>query len=189
MISTHLNYFSCLEDDLLHLSRWIEFSEANEAVYSIELARLLMVAAAEVDVVAKALCKAIDKDRDARSIHIYQEVLISAIPMLPEAKVEMPRFGMNFEPWRNWSKVATSPDWWQGNNKVKHHRTEHFHQANLINVLDAAAALLVLLVLLQRKDSHYFPQPPRLFTTCTFAVREGNKLRLLVPDGANLPWI
>ena len=93
-VSVHLNYFSCLEDDLLELSRWIEFSADNENVYSLEIARLLMTAAAEVDVVAKALCKAVNKSRDPSGIHVYQEELIGALPMLPNATVEMPRFGM-----------------------------------------------------------------------------------------------
>ena len=47
------NYFFCLEEDIIALSRWIEFSAENERDYSIELARLLMTAGAEVDVVAK----------------------------------------------------------------------------------------------------------------------------------------
>ena len=47
------NYSFCLEEDIIALSRWIEFSAENERVYSIELARLLMTAGAEVDVVAK----------------------------------------------------------------------------------------------------------------------------------------
>jgi len=187
-ISTHMNYFSCLEDDLLQLSRWIEFSADNESAYSIELARLLMTAAAEVDVVAKALCKEIDKKREASSINVYQTVLLNAVPMLPQAEVEMPRFGMIFRPWRNWVEKSNPPDWWQGNNKVKHHRAEHFCQANLKNVLNAVAALLVLLLLLQSKDGPYFPQLPRLFVPRTFAVNEGHFLRLLIPDGTNLPW-
>lgn len=186
--SAHMNYFSCLEDDLLQLSRWIEFSSDNERVYSIELARLLMTAAAEVDVVAKALCKAIDRDRSASSINVYQSVLTQSVPMLPDAKVEMPRFGMIFQPWSNWAEPTNPPDWWQGNNKVKHHRAEHFRQANLKNVLNAVAALLVLLLLLYSKDSQYFPQLPRLFVPRTFAIYLGNSLRLIIPDGTNLPW-
>ena len=60
-VSNHLNYFSCLEDDLLELSRWIEFTEENEETYSIELARLLMTVAAEADVVAKELCRSLGR--------------------------------------------------------------------------------------------------------------------------------
>jgi len=187
-VSKHLNYFSCLEDDLLQLSRWIEFSPDNETVYSIELARLLMTAAAEVDVVAKALCKAINLERDASGIQAYKEVLMNAVPMLPQAEVEIPRFGMTFRPWSNWDTAANSPDWWQSNNNVKHHRAEHFRHANLKNVLNATAALLVLLLLLHSKDGPYFPEIPRLFVPRSFAAYEGRALRLLIPDGTFLPW-
>lgn len=188
-VSTHLNYFSCLEDDLLQLSRWIEFSAENEPVYSIELARLLMTAAAEVDVIAKALCKEIDGKRKAESINVYQSVLIKAVPMLPQAEVKMPRFGMAFLPWSNWGiKEKNPPEWWQGNNKVKHHRSEHFNQANLKNVLNAIAGLLVLLLLLHSKDNIYFSPLPRLFLPISFASNERDSLRIIIPDGADLPW-
>lgn len=187
-ISPHLNYFSCIEDDLLELSRWIEFAPANEAVYSLELARLLMTSAAEVDVVAKALCAAIDKDRRAESINVYQEVLIGAVPMLPTAEVEMPRFGLVFHPWVNWAEEKKPPEWWQGNNKVKHQRHTHFDRASLKNALNAAAGLLVLLLLLHRKDGPFFPVMPRLFVPRTFATMDGGRLRIIVPDGATLPW-
>lgn len=189
-IPAHLNYFLCIEEDLQRLSRWIEFSADNEAVYSIELARLLMTASAEVDVVAKALCKAIDKKSKAKNIEGYHSILTAAVPMLPDAKVLMPRYGMTFCPWSNWGikNKYTSPDWWTGNNDVKHHRAERFNQANLKNVLNATAGLLLLLLLYHSKDSHYLSPAPRLFLPRSFAVMEGEALRLLIPDGCRLPW-
>lgn len=187
-VSPHLNYFSCLEDDLSVLSRWIEFADRNESVYSIELARLLMTSAAEVDVVAKALCTAIDRNKGAASINVYQEVLLGAVPTLPDALVDMPRFGMSFRPWINWKTPKTPPDWWQGNNKVKHQRHTHFDRANLKNVLNSVAGLLVLLLLLQSKHGLYFPLTPRLFVPRTFVFHEANHIRLVVADDTTLPW-
>lgn len=186
--SPQINYFSCLEDDLLALSRWIEFSAANEQTYSIELARLLMTAAAEVDVVAKALCTEIDRQRRAESINVYQEVLVNAIPTLPTAVVEMPRFGLTFTPWSNWATEKTPPDWWQGNNKVKHQRHTHFDRASLKNVLNAAAGLFILLLLLESKSGPYYPVTPRLFVPRTFAILEGTNIRIFLSDEVNLPW-
>lgn len=187
-IPMHLNYFLCIEDDLQHISRWIEFSAENEGVYSIELARLLMTVAAEVDVVAKALCKAIDITTKASNIHAYQSMLTTAVPMLSDAKVLMPRHGMTFNPWANWHTNEKPPDWWQGNNKVKHHRAKHFNQANLKSVLNATAGLLILLLLYYSKDSHYLSPAPRIFLPRSFAVMEGEALRILIPDGCRLPW-
>lgn len=187
-IPAHLNYFLCIEDDLQRLSRWIEFSPDNEAVYSIELARLLMTASAEVDVVAKALCKAIDNESKASDIHAYQSKLIKAVPMLSDAKVLMPRYGMTFNPWESWHEKKNPPDWWRGNNKVKHHRAEHFNQANLKNVLNATAGLLLLLLLFYSKESIYLYPTPRFFVPSSFAVMEGEALRLVIADGTELPW-
>lgn len=187
-VSVHLNYFSCLEDDLLSLSRWIEFCEQNEGVYSIELARLLMTACAEVDVVARALCKIISPASTAESINAYQAQLIEALPMLPHAKVTMARFGMSFTPWVNWAEPKSPPYWWTAYNKVKHHRAENFQRASLKNVLNAVAGLIVLLLLLHSKDGPYFPIMPQLLVPGTFAMNEGRALRIVIPDGCNLPW-
>lgn len=172
---------------MISLSRWIEFCEQNEAVYSIELARLLMTACAEVDVVARALCKAISPAENASNITAYQAVLLRALPVLPQAKVHMARFGMSFTPWLNWAEPKP-PYWWTSYNKVKHHRAENFQKANLKNVLNAVAGLVLLLLLLHSKDGPYFPVMPKLLVPGTFAANEGQALRILIPDGCELPW-
>jgi hypothetical protein len=190
-IPEYINYFLYLEEDIQKLSRWIDFSEDNEGVYSIELARLLMVASAEVDVIAKALCHKIDPNRDAKSINIYQSVLTTAIPFIHEAEVQMPKYGMTFKPFSNWSTVNTPPTWWTANNKIKHHRNLHFKKATLKNVLNSAAGLITLLILYYSSERPYFPMP-NLFMPRFFATPEGaglgTALRLWVPDGTTLPW-
>jgi hypothetical protein len=108
--------------------------------------------------------------------------------MLPTAQVDMPRFGLTFHPWMNWAKPKNPPDWWQGNNKVKHQRHTHFDRASLKNVLNAVAGLLVLLLLLHSKDGPLFPTLPRLFVPRTFAIFEGDHVRILIPDGSVVPW-
>ena len=50
-------YFLAIEDDLLQTSRYVEFTESNFHVHSIEFARLLLISGSEVDVIAKELCK------------------------------------------------------------------------------------------------------------------------------------
>jgi hypothetical protein len=50
------NYFLALERDLEIVSRYVEFTEDNYPVYSIELAHLLLAAASEIDTVAKLTC-------------------------------------------------------------------------------------------------------------------------------------
>ena len=54
------------------------------------------------------------------------------------------------QPWLSWSS-DTKPRWWESYNNVKHKRSKHYQEANLANVLESTAGLLVLLV--------YFHQP------------------------------
>lgn len=187
-IPAHWNYFLALEEDVLHLSRWIEFAAANEGVYSIEIARLLMTAAAEADVVAKALCARIDANAKAASINAYQAVLCTAAPIIVGSTAAMPRYGMNFTPWSNWAKAKTPPAWWTGNNKVKHHRASEFKEANLKNLLNACAGLLILLLILYNADGPYLFPAPKVYAPTTFGVLEGDAIRLLNPDGTYFPW-
>ena len=72
----HWNYFLALEDDLDRLSRFVQFTAQNYGCYSIELARILMLASAEIDVVAKQLCKQIAPDARADKIHEYRRTII-----------------------------------------------------------------------------------------------------------------
>ncbi|KAB2891395.1 MAG: hypothetical protein F9K32_04530 [Desulfobulbaceae bacterium] len=168
------NYFFCIEDDVTKLSRWIEFAEDNETVYSIELARLLMTASAEADVVAKDLCKIIKPGTRASRINEYRPVLLEKYPDLHGAEVAIPRFGKILHPWSNWRDAVDPPLWWTANNKIKHHRKDHFKEANLKNVLNAVAGLLILLVLRTSKDRPSLYPGPTVFEPRTFAYRDGS---------------
>jgi hypothetical protein len=171
----HWNYFFCLEEDVARLSRWIEFSEDNEAVYSLELARLLMTASAECDVVAKSLCRLLDESSRVQSINAYQERLVALYDDLPHARVTIPRFGKTLRPWANWSEPNSPPLWWTAANKIKHHRAEHFRQASLKNVLNAVAALEVLLVLHSTQEGRPSLYPgPTVFEPHGYAYRDGD---------------
>jgi len=186
-IPSHWSYFLALEDDLLRMSRWIEFSQENEKTYSIELARLLMTAAAEVDILAKAICGSIRPKDKASSINEYQAILCETAPIIVQTAVAMPRFGMHFKPWLNWRAAKSPPDWWTGNNKVKHHRADHFPEASLKNVLNACAGLLVLLTIYYGADQDYLFPAPSLYVPSTFGILENSAIRLLRPDGARFP--
>jgi hypothetical protein len=139
------NYLLALDDDIGRLARFLEPTKDNFASYSLELARILIVAASEVDVVSKGLCKKLDKNSKADNIEQYREAILSAHPKIKGAVVEMPRFGLTLNPWGQWERDV-SPVWWTAYNKVKHHRNTHFFQANLENALNAIAGLFILLL-------------------------------------------
>lgn len=139
----HWNYFLALERDLEAVSRYIEFCKQNFSVFSIELAHLLFAASSEVDVVAKLLCQQVAPDSRRGNIDQYKAALLPAIPELPTIDVSVPRYGLSFRPWSNWSD-GQNPNWWRSYNNVKHERDTYFHEATLENALYAVGALLIL---------------------------------------------
>ena len=140
----HWNYFLALERDMDVVSRYVEFTEPNFSVYSIELAHLLFAAASEVDVVAKLLCQLLEPDSPRANINDYKAVLLRGIPDLADTEIIVLRYGLTFKPWSNWSG-PTNPDWWRSYNDVKHERDSNFNQATLKNSLNSLGALLILI--------------------------------------------
>lgn len=181
-IPSHWNYFLCIEEDVSHLSRWIEFHSDNKDCYSVELARLLMAASAEADVVAKMLCQKIDEQAKASSINKYREVLIERFPKLPQATVEIPKHGLVLTPWDEWKEPDSPPHWWTGNNKVKHHRSKHFKEANLKNALNAVAGVYLLLLLNYAQEEPSISPASKLFQPKSFAYRDGDFIVFLAQE-------
>jgi hypothetical protein len=142
----HWNYFLALESDVVRLARFIEFREDNFPTYSIEIARLIMAAAAEVDVVAKLVCKKLDPASRPRNINSYASVILAADgPKLSALTILVPRYGLTLKPWISWTPESP-PLWWSAYNKVKHHRDTRFKDANLGNALKAVSALFSLTI-------------------------------------------
>lgn len=137
----HWNYFLALESDLAQLARYIEFSEANFKSYSIEIAHLLLAASSEVDVLAKQICHFIN-GKTASNIKAYREIIKPQFPEIENLVVEISRYGLTLRPWDNWKNDET-PYWWTAHNNVKHHRNEHFADANLKHLLNAISGLFI----------------------------------------------
>ncbi len=166
------HYFISLEDEIVKISRFIEISEDNYAVYSVELTKLFLSICSEVDVVAKLLCKEADidlfnKERGNRNptINTYRIVISAKFPQFHEASVKIPFYNLSFMPWDAF-KDNTSPEWWKQYNGVKHERNLDFKNANLKNVLFSMAGLMVLLVYLYGRESVIIldaPYEPKLY--------------------------
>jgi hypothetical protein len=176
-VTSHWNYFLCIEEDISKLSRWIEPSESNFDCYSLEIARLLMTTSAEVDVLARLICKKINHKSKAKGILQYQKELVSEFPNIYRAKVVVPRFGLELTPWHNWLTVETPPIWWQANNRVKHQRSEYFNQATLKNLLNSVAALLLLQILYYQSKINELHPKTQLFIPKSFCIAMGEHVR------------
>jgi len=138
----HWNYFLSIEEDLQRLSRFVDFSEKNDSTFSLEIARILMASTAEVDVVLKKLCSAINPNSDAKSINQYYNPITNLTSDFKDFRVIIPTEKMELKPWSAWD-ANHPPLWWTANNKVKHERHEHFQEASLKNCLNAVSGLYV----------------------------------------------
>lgn len=154
------------------MSRFIEISEDNYDVYSIELTKLFLSICSEVDVVAKLLCKETDislfnkiiGDRNP-TMETYRTVIRTKFPQFHEANVKIPFYNLSFMPWEDFKDNA-GPEWWKQYNGVKHERNLNFKNANLKNVLLAMSGLMVLLVYLYGRTSVISldePYEPKLY--------------------------
>ena len=142
-IEPNWNYFLAIERDLEELSRFVEFDARNFDCFSLEIARILLAAGAEVDVVCKQVCRLKDPKSKASNINVYRQEILKYCPKIPQFAVEIPRFGLTLHPWDEWNTAAGVPFWWTAYNKIKHHRDSEYHRASLKNVLNAVAALFV----------------------------------------------
>lgn len=152
-VNSHWNFFLALERDLEQLSRYIEFNESNFACFSLEIARVLLAAGAEVDVVCKQLCKKLNTASRASSIGSYHSEITATVPNISSWEVQAPRFGLVLHPWDEWSNLNGVPFWWTAYNKTKHHRHTDFHLANLKNALNAVAGLFVVILHLYKEQA------------------------------------
>jgi len=140
MSLTHWNYFLAIEQDLINLSRYIEFCEDNFKVYSIEIARIIMASTQEIDVVMKEICK--NKGGLSRSETGYRTFIPTIYPKLMDRKIEVPKYELSFIPFAEW-KLNKTPNWWTANNKIKHQRNTHFSKASLGNMLNSVCGLMI----------------------------------------------
>lgn len=110
MNKIHWNYFLALEEDLEKTSRYVEFSQNNFNVYSIEFAHLLFAAASEVDVLAKLLCKTLAPANKRKNIDDYKATLVPKLRDLTTTTVSISRYGIQLTPWDSW-KSKSHPVW------------------------------------------------------------------------------
>jgi hypothetical protein len=172
---SHWNYFLSLEEDLIRVGRFIEFSKSNYSCFSTELARLLLAASSEVDVVAKLLCKKLDTSAVTKNMDDYRNVVLSRISRFPTYTVALPRFGLTLTPWSKWA-TGTNPDWWREHNQVKHQRDEYFAKAHLKNTLNAIGGLFLLLMEYYRGDFDQLDPATSLFLPSSETIAKAHTL-------------
>jgi hypothetical protein len=160
----HWTLFEVIDEDLQAFSRQVEFAPANFPTYSVTLLRLYLSICSEIDVVAKLLCQRVGAALpDRPNMDHYRQALKVQYPNLSTLKITVRPMAYEILPWQAWEQDKT-PDWWQKHQLVKHQRHQNFSDANLGNVLHAAAGLLVFLIYWHKADLWALKIMPALHT-------------------------
>jgi hypothetical protein len=175
-------FFLALETDLDATARYVEPAEANDGTYSIEFARILMAAAAEVEVVACALAREVSMLPSQPTINDLRVVFHKHYPKLPQMEISVPRAPRKLRPWSAWSGEG-NPDWWSAHNRVKHDRHIAFEKATLAHALNAVAGLLCL----QLYVHHELYNRGSLEPWCRLLSLEGHYETVVEGEGGILP--
>ena len=151
----YVRAFLLIQSDLQRLFEFVEPSDTNLSTYSYRIHELFMRTCIEVEANFKAILKEnifkpIDKNGTPRpetkwNIHDYTKV--NKTHHLSAYKVHIPIWegtGSVYEPFKQWSS-SMELSWYQAYNKSKHDRRIEFKEANLKNLLNSIAGLLVLL--------------------------------------------
>ncbi len=144
----HWNYLLSLEKDIIRLSNFIEFNEANFDTYSIELLKLNLAIGSEIDVVLKLLCKSYCPEGKFTSIIHYKKFINETLSEIISETISIPRYDIAFKPFEEVRNIVNteyqSPFWWKNYNSIKHNRDSEYAKANLRNLIYSFGALVLI---------------------------------------------
>ncbi|MGL4503429.1 MAG: hypothetical protein ACRCU2_30495 [Planktothrix sp.] len=160
-------YFLALENDLINVSRYIEFrgvdnlTSINAQAHSIELVRIFFAACAECENIFKILAPrpSTISGKDYNITEIKNELQAhhpTVFNQLITTTIQLPIFNISFTPWQDWITLD-SPKWWSDHNQIKHNRTHtttpQYNLAHVYNTLNSVAGLMCLLYhVIKEKD-------------------------------------
>lgn len=157
----HWDYFLLLEDDLADVFKYLEPSPRNDAAYGAKLAKLFLSTCSEVDVALKDLvelrCRSNSAAKKSLTICDYRQfVQREFADEFRNSSVTFTRTEYVLRPWGEWwdgtDPSDENPSWWAAYNRVKHHRSKHYDEANLGNLVNSFAGLFVVDTCLFREE-------------------------------------
>lgn len=141
-LNNYWRFYLLMEDKFVKALPYVELCEDNYGTYSIEFVSQLREIGSEIDVIMKELCGFSQTER--KTMSDYAPKMIEEFPNIKNQTI----CGRTIEikPFENWdlSKAASSLEWWDAYNWVKHGRTENFPLAKMENIFNALGALFIL---------------------------------------------
>lgn len=155
-IQNYWCYFQSLDRDLNKTRFYVEHKPFcaldgekidNSSTFSIQFYKLLFSASTEFETIAKLLCKEIDGSfKDQSNIVEISKTILRQFPKIVDTEVYN-NYGL-FKPLAFWGvnedNKVIGLDWWRAYTSLKHNRELCYQAANLNNVINALASLLVI---------------------------------------------
>jgi hypothetical protein len=136
-------YFLSLERDFIKTLQYVELDEGNFGCFSIEYSKLLLLIGTEFEAVSKKLLKGVSYKDKVGNIGGIKEGLLKSFPNFKENQVCITGTEYSFVPFKEW-KPEKSIEWWKCYCELKHNRISAFDKANMKNVLEGLASLLIV---------------------------------------------
>ncbi len=140
-----------IQNSLENLSTYIELTKDNFFVYGHKIRELIIISCTEVEYLMKKLLIDNNYPVPAEKLKTKDYFHCRDILRLNEYTVETRKYTdlKVFSPFANWTnenfRTSSSLPWYKAYNNVKHDRGGNFSQANLENLMDAIAAIHILL--------------------------------------------
>lgn len=169
--SNYIRAFLLLQKDLVELFNYIEPSDTALNVYSFRIQELLIRTCIEIEANFKAIFAMNKYAKKPKDLNITDYYLINTSHFLSDYSVKLPYWSENLmtadrKPFKAWGapKDPKNPwalKWFQDYNATKHDRSNALSLASFENLIDAFAAL-VILISAQYMSEDFSPAPGAL---------------------------
>jgi hypothetical protein len=179
----HIDRYHALEEDLIKFFEFMPLDfyttvEERKRIRSTYLADLLLRIGSNIDIFFKKFimsdgrCSVLSEQKEEGNLTWKDYKKLEEILTLSQANVKIIRTSETIYPFKNnkgkvWNEISQSDDnefWWKSYNNVKHHGK--IEEANLENVIDSLAALLLLICVKKHSVKliyyDYLPVPSNL---------------------------
>lgn len=160
----HWNYFRALAERLDETRNYVyhgfqedengKFHQIHADVYSDNFKQIIVLAAAEFEVICKALCK--ERKRSVKGINAISKAVLEEFPKITETEIAVLFWGGT--PLQEWAidenGNAKGLKWWHAYNSLKHDRADSYKEATLENAVLSVSALYILNLYLMYESFH-----------------------------------
>lgn len=147
-----IKYYCQIDKDLELTNNFVEHSTENQQVYSINFAKIILIARAEFENRCKQLCDILEEgDHSKIDFKKFTKIILKHCPDIVKAEFECN--GMKIKPlddWKVYEKEEFEKSKWNVYNKLKHNMFLYFSDATLENAIKSVASLQAILLLIEK---------------------------------------